>query len=155
MRRLALPLALFVAACTPMATAPAAPPAAPAPMAAAAPGTGVVGNYTVNLTNADMPGDMSADMRTGLVGMWNIAIHPQNHFVVTYNGSQVVEGPYRMNGNQITFTGGESGQYACSDPATYTVQRASNGQLTFTLVGSDPCPGRSVVLTTHPLAVAP
>ncbi|HEX8246097.1 MAG TPA: hypothetical protein VF541_21455 [Longimicrobium sp.] len=157
MRRLTLPLAaILAAACAPAATTPAAaPPAAPPAMASAAPAaSGIVGNYTVTLADADIPSSVTGDERAGITGAWVIAIHPGNHFVGTYNGNQVVEGHYQVNGNQITFPAGESGQYACTDPATYT-WRISNGRLTFTQVGQDPCRGRAVVLTTRPLTLVP
>jgi hypothetical protein len=59
-----------------------------------------------------------------------------------------------VSGNRITFPVGETGEYACNDPATYTWQR-SGTQLTFTSVGEDPCAGRAVVLTSHPLVATP
>lgn len=152
MRRLAVPLALVLAA----ACAPAGPtPAAAPPMASAAPAeTGIVGNYTVTVADADIPSSVTGDARTGITGAWAIAIHPGNHFVATYNGNQVAEGPYQVNGNQIVFPAGETGEYACTAPATYS-WRVGNGQLTFTPVGDDPCGGRRIVLTAHPLALVP
>jgi hypothetical protein len=154
MRRLALPLLALLAACTPsaMGTAPAAAPPA---MASAAPAMdGIIGNYTVSLVDADVPSTMPADAHTSLVGMWVVMIHPQNHFVATFNGNQVVQGHYQVDGNRITFPVDESGPYACTDAATYTFRRSGN-QLVFTRVGDDPCAGRAVVLTSHPLMVAP
>ncbi|HSU12899.1 hypothetical protein [Longimicrobium sp.] len=155
MRRLALPLAaLLAAACAPaaMSTPPAAAPPA---MATAAPAMGgIIGNYTVTLADSDVPSAMPADAHAGLVGAWTVAIHPGNHFVATFKGNQVVEGHYEVNGNQITFPVGESGEYACTDPATYTWRRSGN-QLTFAQVGQDACAGRAVVLTSHPLIAAP
>jgi len=154
MRRLALPLLALLAACAPsaMGTAPAAAPPA---MESAAPAMGgIIGNYSVTLADADIPSAMPADAHASLVGAWMVMIHPQNHFVATFNGSQVVEGHYQVNGSQITFPADESGPYACTDPATYTWHRAGN-ELHFARVGDDPCPGRAVVLTSHPLMVAP
>lgn len=93
-------------------------------------------------------------MRSGSVGAWGLAFHGGDHFVVTHNGKQVVEGPYRVSGNQIMFATGESGPYACNTPATYTWQ-ISNGQLTFTPVGQDACVGRVLAITSRPFTRRP
>jgi hypothetical protein len=154
MRRLALPLVALLAACTPstMGTAPAAAPPA---MASAAPAmNGIIGNYTVTLVDADVPASMPGDARTNLVGAWTVAIHPGNHFVGSFNGNQVVQGHYRIEGDRFTFLADETGQSACTDEATYTFRRSGN-QLAFTRVGDDPCAGRAVVLTSRPLMVGP
>ena len=54
----------------------------------------------------------------------------------------------------ITFAADDSGPYACTETATYTWHRSGN-ELHFARVGDDPCAGRAVVLTSHPLMVAP
>ncbi|HEU0302222.1 MAG TPA: hypothetical protein VFR37_22385 [Longimicrobium sp.] len=156
MNRLAALPVLLLAACTPATQssdgAGAMPPPAPPPPAMAAPS--ILGDYTVAIAAADVPASAPAEMRDGLVGSWRIAFHGGNHFVVNYNGQDVVQGHYQLSGNQIMFGTGETGAYACNTPATYNWARNGN-QLTFTLVGADACDGREIVLTSRPLTRAP
>jgi hypothetical protein len=149
----ALPL-LLLAACAPAAqpAADGAPPMEAQPTVSAGPG--IMGDYTLTLTEADVPASASAEMRSGMPGRWGLAFHGGNHFVVTHNGSEVVQGSYRVEGDRIMFSTGETGPYACNVEATYT-WRVSNGQLTFTPVGSDACEGRVLALTTRPYARTP
>lgn len=156
MRRLLLLVLPVVASCAPAAqsnvgTATAAPAVQTATAAAAA---GILGDYTVTLSENDFPATAPQQRRSASVGTWGLAFHDGNHFVATHNGRQVVEGPYRVSGNQIMFTTGESGPYACNTPATYTWQ-VSNGQLTFTPVGQDACMGRVLAITSRPFTRQP
>jgi hypothetical protein len=141
-------------ACAPAATATTDGPA-PAPQpAAAAPATWRTGNFTATLAAGDFPAELPEAARAQMTGAWEIQFHQGNHYVGMHNGRQVVEGNYRVEGNQLTFTGRESGPGACNTPATYTWQ-VSNGQGRFTLVGDESCRGRATVLTTRPFAFSP
>ncbi len=147
MTKLALLLLPALAACS-TATTTAAPPAAPAPppaMAAAA-ATFPAGTYTATLTEADVPASAPADMRTGIVGPWEISFDGNGHVTARFNGNVVVEGPYTLSGSQINF-GEDTGQYACHSPATYNWHAAGN-ELHFQKV-NDSCDGRAMTLTSH------
>lgn len=154
MVRLALVL-LLLAACAPPPPAPPPAPAAPeAPAAAAAPDAPaappvITGEYTVTLAAADIPTALPDSMRQQMIGTWNIGLHEGNHVLVTFNGREVVQGPYMVSGSQVTFPANDTGPYACRAAATYGWQM-NNGQLTLTRV-QDECEGRVVVLTTRPL----
>jgi hypothetical protein len=123
-----LSLAVLLAACTP-AAAPA-----PAPMARA----GIVGDYTTTLPS----------------GTWALAFHEGNHFVVSHNGSQVAQGPYRVNGDRIVFPVGETGPYACDTAAEYT-WRVTGNELSFAPVGTDACDGRTMAIASRPFTRTP
>jgi hypothetical protein len=157
MPRLAL-LLVFLAACaTVVPDPPAAPPApeataapaAPAAPMASAAAAGIIGEYTVTLAAPDIPAEMPDSIRQMMIGSWNIGLHEGNHVLVTYNGREVVSGPYMVSGNQLTLPANDTGPYACRTAATYTWQM-SGDQLTLTRV-QDACDGRVVVLTRHPL----
>jgi len=149
MRRRLVVLASMVAACAP-STQRSAPSAQPETMATA---PSLLGSYSVTLSDADVV-SVPEEHRPGTAGAYSIAFHEANHFVVMRNGAQVVQGPYRVSGNQVIFEPGESGSYACEAAATYT-WRMSSGQVIFTPVGTDPCSGQLTVLTTHPWAKNP
>lgn len=161
MRTLSVLVLPLVVACAPAAQpnggTTAAPTTAASPTAqanTAAPAAGILGDYTATLSETDFPATAPQQARNASVGSWKLAFHEGNHFVVTHNGKQVVEGPYRVSGNQIMFATGESGPYACNNPATYTWQ-ISNGQLTFTPVGQDACAGRGLAITSRPFTRQP
>ncbi|HET7231107.1 MAG TPA: hypothetical protein VFJ16_13935 [Longimicrobium sp.] len=140
-----------LAACAPMPPGTASPPPPP-PMAMAATAELTPGVYTTTLAEADIPAGAPAELRTGLVGAWEIAIHGPTHAVVTYNGRQVVDAPFSLQGNQITFTQ-DSGDYACNATGRYTWAMTSAG-LRFTMI-EDPCQGRVAALTAHPWVKRP
>jgi hypothetical protein len=162
MPRLALVLILLAACATvppdpaPAPAAPEAPAATAAPMAPAAPmasaaPAGITGEYTVTIAAADIPAEMPDSMRQQMIGTWNIGLHEGNHVLVTYNGREVVSGPYMVSGSQVTFPANDTGPYACRTAATYNWRMSGSGdQLMLTRV-QDACDGRSVVLTRHPL----
>ena len=156
MRRLLVLVLPLVVACAPAAQSNTAmtPAALTAQPAVAAPAAGILGDYMVTLSETDLPATVPQQTRSGSAGTWGLAFHQGNHFVVTHNGKQVVEGPYRVSGNQITFSTGESGPSACNTPATYTWQ-ISNDQLTFTPVGQDACQGRVLAITSRPFTRRP
>ena len=156
MRRLSLLVLPVVVSCAPAAqtNTDMTTPAPAAQTTTAAPAAGILGDYTTTLSETDFPATAPQQTRSGSVGTWGLAFHQGNHFVVTHNGKQVVEGPYRVSGNQIMFATGESGPYACNTPATYTWQ-ISNGQLTFTPVGQDACVGRVLAITSRPFTRQP
>ncbi len=160
MPRLALVLVLLAACATVVPDPPAAPAAPDAPAAAAAPAApaapmapaapaGITGEYTMTISAADVPATMPDSMKQMMIGTWNIGLHEGNHVLVTYNGREVVSGPYMVSGSQVTFPANDTGPYACRTAATYT-WRTSGDQLTLTRV-QDACDGRVVVLTRHPL----
>lgn len=156
MRRLLLLVLPVLVSCAQAAQsdAGAAVPTPAAQTTTAAPAAGILGDYTVTLSEADLPATAPVRMRTGSVGTWGLAFHEGNHFVATHNGRQVLEGPYRVSGNQIMFATGETGPYACNTPATYAWQ-ISDGQLTFTAVGQDACMGRVLAITSRPFTRRP
>lgn len=156
MRRLSLLVLPVVISCAPAAqtNTDMATPTPAAQTTTAAPAAGILGDYTTTLSETDFPGTAPQQTRSGSVGTWGLAFHQGNHFVVTHNGKQVVEGPYRVSGNQIMFATGESGPYACNTPASYTWQ-ISNGRLTFTPVGQDACVGRVLAITSRPFTRQP
>ncbi len=154
MRRLSVLSVLLLAACAPAAQ-PAAHGSGSMPQAGTAqPADGILGDYTLTLAASDFPASTPQEMRSRGAGTWGFAFHTGNHFVVSHNGQQVAQGPYQVSGNQVTFGTGESGPYACNVPAAYS-WRLSNGQLTFTLVGTDACDGRVLALTTRPFTRTP
>jgi hypothetical protein len=151
-RRPIVPLLLLLAACAPATqtvTTGSGPMAGPA-MAQ----SGIMGSYTLMLSGSDLPASAPEEMRTGAPGTWGLAFHEGNHYVVSHNGESVVQGAYQVNGDQVMFDAGDTGQYACHAPATYAWRR-NDGQLTFTLVGADPCMGRTLALTTRPYTRTP
>lgn len=148
MPRAALVLVLLAACATVVPDPPAAPAASAAPRASTAP-VGIMGEYTVTLAAADIPAEMPDSMRPMMIGTWNIGLHEGNHVLVTFNGREVVSGPYMVSGSQVTFPANDTGPYACRTAATYT-WRMSGDQLTLARV-QDACDGRVVVLTKHPL----
>lgn len=150
MRRLSVLLLPLAVACAPAATTTTDSPA-PAPQPAMAAQAWQTGNYRATITAADLPVGAPADE---LAGAWEIQFHGGNHFVVMRNGAQMLQGPYQISGNQLTFATGETGPYACNTAATYT-WRMSGGQMTFTPVGTDSCRGRAVILGNRAFTSAP
>jgi hypothetical protein len=154
---LALALSLL-AACAPPAQTEGDTPAAGAASGAALPdaaAVGPVGSYTVTLAASDIPASIPEDQRAGMAGAWVIAFQPGNHLVVTYDGREVDRSDFRAEGDRIVLPSDDAGEYACHAPATYAWNAGSDGQLTFRLVGTDDCDGRTVVLTTRPLTRVP
>ena len=140
-------LPALVAACQPMATPAASPPAA-APMAMTVVDGFPHGTYTVTMVAGDIPPGAPAEMATQLVGAWVLAFGDNGHALVTFNGQQVVDATYTMNGNELIL-GADTGGYACNSNARYT-WHAAGGELHLTRV-EDTCLGRALVLSTHPL----
>jgi hypothetical protein len=145
-KRSMLLLSALVVACTP------APRLGPAPMSApmAAPMGFPVGTYTTTIVTSDIPASVSADMRTGLAGAWEIAFGDNGHAQVSVNGRQVVDAPFQVSGRDFTL-GEDTGEYACHSPARYT-WHATATELHLSRV-EDSCDGRAVVLTAHPLVL--
>ncbi|HEX8242548.1 MAG TPA: hypothetical protein VF541_03610 [Longimicrobium sp.] len=137
MSRLPLLVLPLLAACATMAPAP----------------TGLAtGTYTTTIVAADIPAGAPADMAAGEVGIWRFTVMGNGHALVSFNGQQVVDATYQVNGSEITFGADDTGEYACHTPARYT-WRISGGQLYFTRV-EDGCEGRVIALTAHPWSVA-
>ena len=152
MSKLPLLLLAALAACAPMSSG-TAPPAAPPAAMDMAPAAGFpTGVYASTLADADLPASITGDMRTGMVGNWEIAIDRPGHALVRYNGQQVVEAPFEVQGNQITFSN-DTGQYACQTTGRYT-WAMSGSELRFTRI-EDPCDGRAAALTVHPWTKRP
>jgi hypothetical protein len=152
MRRLLALFLLVLAPCTAAAqTAGGTPPPA---AQAAAPAPSILGDYTMTISVADLPDDFPSDRHDGLVGAWRMAFHGGNHFVVHYEGEEVIQGSYQLNGDQLVFGDDETGLYVCNIAATYT-WTLSGDQLILTGAGEDPCGARPFVLTTHPWTRVP
>jgi hypothetical protein len=141
-------LPALVAACTPMSTPAAAPPMAP-PAANMAPAGFPMGTYTTTVVAGDVPAGAQAGMSDAIVGPWAIAFGSNGHALVTFNGRQVVDAPFTINGNQLIFSGDDTGEYACHSQARYTWHAAGN-ELHLTRL-EDTCDGRPVVLIAHAL----
>jgi len=97
---------------------------------------------------SDVPAGAPDEMKTGLVGNWDITVHGPTHAVVNVNGRQVVGAPFTLNGNEIDFSADDTGEYACHDAGRYTWSM-DGGMLHFTKI-EDACAGRAAVLTAHP-----
>jgi hypothetical protein len=153
MRRLLAILAPVALACAPAAqnTAVQSGPATEPAMASS--NAGLLGSYRVSLTDQELAA-LPENMRAGVMGNWMITLHEGNHFVVSRDGTEGVQGTYRLNGNQLVLDPGETGTYACPSGAIYT-WRMSSGLLTLTPVGTDSCAGRAALLTSHPLTRNP
>jgi hypothetical protein len=154
MRRSAVLLLPLAVACARETQTPADTAAPVTQAAPAAPASGLLGTYTVTLSERDFPATAPQALRKESVGTWALAFQPDNRLVVTHNGRRVVEGPYQVRGNEVTFATGETGAYACNTPATYTWQ-LGNGQLTFNPVGQDTCQGRVLAITSRPFTRQP
>jgi len=141
-------LPVLVAACTPMATPSAAPPMAPPPAADMAPAGFPMVAYTTTIAAGDIPAGAPADAAAQLVGAWTIAFGNNGHALVTFNGRQVVDAPFTVNGNELVLTE-DTGEYACNSTARYT-WHATATELHLTKV-EDACNGRALVLTKHAL----
>jgi hypothetical protein len=154
MRKLSLVFLPLLVACAP-APGPTADGPAPAAQTAASTSTAAIaGDYTVTLAASDLPAAAPQELRTRVAGAWTMAFHGPNHFVGSLNGRQVLEGPYRVSGNQVMFSTGESGPYACNTPATYS-WRTTTGRTVFALVGTDACAARILWMTSRPYTLAP
>ena len=144
-------LPALVLACT-QTPPPAAPPMAVPPAAAPTPMTVVDGfphgTYTTTIVAADIPASAPEEARGQISGAWVIDFGTNGHAPVTLNGRQVVDATFTVNGNQLVM-GTDSGEFACNATARYT-WHAAGGELHLTKL-EDPCAGRSVVLTAHPL----
>jgi hypothetical protein len=145
MPKLSLLLVPALAACA-MSTPAPAPAASPNAAMASMPMTGV---FTTTVAEADVPASVPAEMRGGLVGRWELNIDRPGHALVSYNGQQVVDSPFQVQGNTISFApDADTGPYACHAAAHYTWAMTSAG-LRFTKL-DDACEGRAVALTAHP-----
>lgn len=150
MTRLSLVLLAALAACAPASSGTMPPPPPPAAMSMPA---GIAdGTYSTTIAASDIPAGASADMQSGMVGMWELVVDRPGHAIARYNGQQVVETGFEVQGNQVTFSN-DTGPYACNAPGTYTWEMTAAG-LRFTRV-NDPCDGRAVALTVHPWARRP
>jgi hypothetical protein len=147
-------LLLLLAAC---ATAPQGGDGSEPGAQAAAPAQalGIPGDYTVNLAEADFAAAVPAQMRGALAGTWRIAFHGNDHYVATLNGREVVQGTYRLNGNQITFEADDTGPFACGTQARVVFRVNHGNMIQFSPAGPDECDGRAAVLTTRPFVRTP
>ena len=140
-------LPALVAACTPMPDPPATIPPS-ADRVIAAPVGFPVATYTTTIVAGDIPAGAPADAAAQLVGAWTIAFGNNGHALVTFNGRQVVDAPFTVNGNELVLTQ-DTGEYACNSTARYT-WHATATELHLTKV-EDACNGRALVLTKHAL----
>jgi hypothetical protein len=141
-------LPALVAACQPMATTAASPPPPPAPITMTVTNGFPMGSYTTTIAASDIPAGAPEEVRSGVVGAWVLAFGSNGHAIVTYNGRQVVDAPFQVNGNQLVLTD-DTGEYACHSTARYTWHAMGN-ELHLTKV-EDSCDGRAIVLTMHAL----
>jgi hypothetical protein len=111
-----------------------------------------MGVYTTTIAATDVPDQVPDSIRAGLVGTWALDFRG-GHTLVTIDGHPVVDAPYAMHGSGITLGANDTGERACKAAATYSMENGG-GQLTFTRI-ADPCQGRVIVLTTHPLMRRP
>ncbi|HEU4556201.1 MAG TPA: hypothetical protein VFS20_00080 [Longimicrobium sp.] len=147
MPKLTVLLLATLAACSNIPRGTASPPPAAAP---AAFGPGV---YSVTLADSDLPySAVAAGMSLRVVGTWEMTVDRPGHAVVRFNGQEVAEMPFEVQGNQITFAGG-TGQYACPNSGRYTWEITAAG-LRFTR-GEDTCHGRTIALTSRPWTKRP
>lgn len=150
-------LPMLVAACS-MGPAPEPSPAPPPPaapmgnMAPAPAATFPVGTYTTTVAESDVPASVSADIRAAIIGAWEITFGSNGHAMVMFNGRHVVDSPFTVSGDEITFTQ-DSGDYACNSTARYR-WHATATELHFTKI-EDACDGRPVALTSHALVRKP
>lgn len=136
----------LIAACTP---APGAAPGAPAPMApATAPAAFPTVTYTLTISPTDLPASAPEEMRAGMSGAWEVSFGTDGRFHASFNGREVVDGAYEVNGNELVF-GEDTGDYACHARARYT-WHATATELHLSRV-EDSCTGRAAALTAHPL----
>ena len=141
-------LTALAAACTTAGPAPAPAPAPPpsGPVAATDGFPRVA--YTTTIVAADVPATASAEERAGIIGSWVINFRSDGHAIVTYNGRQVVDAPYQVNGTELLLTE-DTGEYACHSNARYRWP-ATATELHLIKV-EDSCDGRVVALTAHAL----
>lgn len=138
------PTVLLLATLAACSTMPAGT-AAPSPMAPPPAGFGP-GVYSVTLADSDIPTSVLSGPRGSLVGRWEMTVDGASHAVIRYNGQEVVEMPFQLQGNQVTFAEG-NGRYACPGPGRYTWE-ATAASVRFTRV-EDPCTGRVAALTAR------
>jgi hypothetical protein len=84
-------------------------------------------------------------------GTWVVSFKAHHKYTISRNGATVVRGQDTISTNKVTF-GHETGPMACLGSQAAATYRWSlkNRKLTLKPV-SEPCPGRKIVLTTHPL----
>jgi hypothetical protein len=107
------------------------------------------GAYQVTITAQDAPPHPAS-----LNGPWIFMFRPNQSFQIALGDEQVVTGTYTSHGADLTLveTGGPLACFHSSESwrsATYT-WALNGGRLTLT-TSDDPCPGRKLALTTHPL----
>ncbi len=110
--------------------------------AAAAAGNPVQGTFRTVIANAPAK---------QLDGTWQIAFQPTGRYSIKLNGTVLISGRDTQTATTIGF-GHESGPAACTGAEASATYRwsMSGGSLHLTPV-REPCEGRRVVLTTHPL----
>jgi hypothetical protein len=110
--------------------------------AAAAAGAPLYGTFTTVIKTAQ---------GAQLVGAWQIALLSNGAYTIKRNGTVLIRGRDTETATTISF-GHETGPAACTGTQSGATYRWSlrAGLLRLTAV-RDGCPGRRVVLTTHPL----
>lgn len=154
--------AVALAACSPAApalTTPApsatvSPSATPTPEPSLTPSpTGMIftpGAYQIAITAQDAPPHPAS-----LNGTWVDTFNPDGTFAISLGGEAVVSGTYAVSGGEITLaeTGGRLACFHDTEAwrsATYHWSTGSGGLILTD--SADPCPGRKLALTAHPLS---
>ena len=111
------------------------------------------GIYTTTLTAADIPAEFPPEIASMLVGDWEIEFTEAGSFIVAKDGFPVVVGRYNSTSSRIVMTDLE-GALSCTDApgiatAIYRWTLVGN-ELVLTTV-NERCPGRNLVLASHPL----
>jgi hypothetical protein len=82
-------------------------------------------------------------------GTWTISFK-SNTYTVTWNGKTALHGDYTVKGSDMTLTD-KSGEVKCPGAGTYSF-KTKGAKLTLKkITDSQPCAGRTAVLTTHRL----
>ncbi len=111
----------------------------------------IPGAYQVMITAQDPPAHPAA-----LNGAWTDTFSPDGMFAISLSGEPVVSGTYSVSGGEITLTetGGRLACYHSAEAwrtATYYWSSGPDGMILTT--ESDPCTGRKLALTAHPLGL--
>jgi hypothetical protein len=124
-------------------------------------GSSLEGSYTVTIGREDIPTDLADGY--SFAGRWIITFGPNGEYTGERQDVGVaVTGSYVVDGNEITITD-ESGLVSCANPVATTIRGGdiASGTYEWAMIGSnltlvaieDGCVGRSVLLSTRPLAI--
>ena len=120
----------------------------------------LVGEYTVSLTQEDIPTTLAGG--DGYIGRWRVEFAPDGaYFAERQDVGIVITGTYTVDGNRLDITD-ESGLLSCSNASAGTIKTgsvatgsyewASEGTSISFVEVEDGCQGRALLLTTRPFA---